>query len=42
MDEINVVVAGAAGEGVQTIGAILGDAVSAQGYAEVKTVTPSG
>jgi len=33
MEEINVVVAGAAGEGVQTIGAILGDAVSAQGYA---------
>jgi 2-oxoglutarate ferredoxin oxidoreductase subunit alpha len=33
MEEINVVVAGAAGEGVQTIGAVLGDAVSAQGYA---------
>jgi 2-oxoglutarate/2-oxoacid ferredoxin oxidoreductase subunit alpha len=33
MEDLNVVIAGAAGEGVQTIGAALGDAVSAQGYA---------
>jgi 2-oxoglutarate ferredoxin oxidoreductase subunit alpha len=33
MEDLNVVIAGAAGEGVQTIGAILGNAVSAQGYA---------
>ena len=33
MEDLNVVIAGAAGEGVQTIGAVLGDAVSAQGYA---------
>ena len=33
MEDLNVVIAGAAGEGVQTIGAALGDAVSTQGYA---------
>ena len=33
MEDLNVVIAGAAGEGVQTIGAVLGEAVSAQGYA---------
>ena len=33
MEDLNVVIAGAAGEGVQTIGAVLGDSVSAQGYA---------
>ncbi len=33
MEDINVVVAGAAGEGVQTVGDILAHTVSAQGYA---------
>ena len=33
MEDINVVIAGAAGEGVQTIGEILGNTISAQGYA---------
>jgi len=33
MDDINVVIAGAAGEGVQTIGDLLSETVSAQGYA---------
>ncbi|MFP3870025.1 MAG: 2-oxoacid:acceptor oxidoreductase subunit alpha [Syntrophobacteria bacterium] len=33
MEDINVVIAGSAGEGVQTIGEVLGDTVSAQGYA---------
>ncbi|UCG13081.1 MAG: 2-oxoacid:acceptor oxidoreductase subunit alpha [Deltaproteobacteria bacterium] len=32
MDDLNVVIAGAAGEGVQTVGAALADTVSAQGY----------
>jgi len=33
MEDINVVIAGAAGEGVQTVGDILAHTVSAQGYA---------
>ncbi len=33
MEDLNVIIAGAAGEGVQTIGDILAVAVSAQGYA---------
>lgn len=33
MEDINVVIAGAAGEGVQTIGDILAETVSAKGYA---------
>ncbi len=33
MDEINVVIAGAAGEGVQTIGDMLSNVVAGQGYA---------
>lgn len=33
MEEINVVIAGAAGEGVQTVGDILAHTISAQGYA---------
>ncbi len=33
MQDINVVIAGAAGEGVQTIGDVLSETVSAQGYA---------
>jgi 2-oxoglutarate ferredoxin oxidoreductase subunit alpha len=33
MEDINVVIAGAAGEGVQTVGDILGHTISAQGYA---------
>jgi len=33
MEDINVVIAGSAGEGVQTIGDILAEVVSAQGYA---------
>ncbi|MGD8740745.1 MAG: 2-oxoacid:acceptor oxidoreductase family protein, partial [Desulfobacterales bacterium] len=33
MQDINVVIAGAAGEGIQTIGAIVSRAVLAQGYA---------
>jgi 2-oxoglutarate ferredoxin oxidoreductase subunit alpha len=32
MDDINVVIAGAAGEGVQTVGELLTNAVAAQGY----------
>jgi 2-oxoglutarate ferredoxin oxidoreductase subunit alpha len=33
MEDLNVVIAGAAGEGVQTVGAVLANAISAQGYA---------
>jgi 2-oxoglutarate ferredoxin oxidoreductase subunit alpha len=33
MEDLNVVIAGAAGEGIQTIGAVLAEIVSAQGYA---------
>jgi 2-oxoglutarate ferredoxin oxidoreductase subunit alpha len=33
MEDLNVVIAGSAGEGVQTIGEVLGDTASAQGYA---------
>ena len=33
MEDINVVIAGAAGEGVQTVGDVLTETVSAQGYA---------
>lgn len=32
MDDINVVIAGAAGEGVQTIGDLLTNAIAVQGY----------
>jgi 2-oxoglutarate ferredoxin oxidoreductase subunit alpha len=32
MEDINIVIAGAAGEGVQTVGELLTDAVAAQGY----------
>ncbi len=32
MDDINIVIAGAAGEGVQTVGELLTNAVAAQGY----------
>lgn len=33
MEDLNVVIAGAAGEGIQTVGAVLAETVSAQGYA---------
>jgi len=33
MEDINVVIAGAAGEGVQTVGDVLAHTISAQGYA---------
>jgi len=33
MEDINIVIAGAAGEGIQTIGDVLSETVSAQGYA---------
>ena len=32
MDDINIVIEGAAGEGVQTVGDLLTDAIAAQGY----------
>jgi 2-oxoglutarate ferredoxin oxidoreductase subunit alpha len=32
MNDINIIIAGAAGEGIQTIGKILTDAIAAQGY----------
>ncbi|MCK9275762.1 MAG: 2-oxoacid:acceptor oxidoreductase subunit alpha [Syntrophales bacterium] len=33
MDDINIIIAGAAGEGIQTIGNALADTIAAQGYA---------
>lgn len=33
MEDLNVVIAGAAGEGIQTVGEILAEVISAQGYA---------
>lgn len=33
MEDINVIIAGAAGEGVQTVGDVLAETISAQGYA---------
>lgn len=33
MEDLTVVIAGAAGQGIQTVGSVLAKAVSAQGYA---------
>ena len=35
MEDLNLVIAGSAGEGIQTVGAVLSETVLSQGYARV-------